>query len=53
MLGVSLEGTGDTPYNLPTPYITPYIYYLPNPTNKRKPLQLLTLPSTITLNSNF
>ena len=52
MLGVSLEGTGDTPYNLPTPYITPYIYYLPNPTNMRNPLQLLTLSLIIKLNSN-
>ena len=52
MLGVSLEGTGDTPYNLPTPYITPYIHYLPNPTNKRNPLQLLTLCPTIILNTN-
>ena len=50
---MSLEGTGDTPYNLATPYITPYIDYLPNPTKKRKPLQLLTLSLTIKLNSSY
>ena len=45
MSGVSLEGTGDTPYNFLTPYITPYIDYLPNPIKKPNPLQLLTLHS--------
>ena len=29
MYRVSLEGTGDTHYNLTTPYITHYITYLP------------------------
>ena len=43
MSGVSLEGTGDTPYNLTTPYKTPYIDYPPNPIKKPNPLQLLTL----------
>ena len=43
MLGVSLEGTGDTPYNFLTPYETPYIYYPPNQNKKPNPLQLLTL----------
>ena len=50
MSEVSLEGTGDTPYNLLTPYITPYIDYLPNPTKTSKPLQLLTLTLTIKFN---
>jgi len=40
---VSLQGTGDTPYTFLTPYITPYIYHLPNPIKKPNPLQLLTL----------
>ena len=40
---ISLEGTGDTPYKLTTPYITPYICYLKNPIKKLNPLQLLTL----------
>ena len=52
MSGVSLEGTGDTPYNLTTPYITPYIYYLHNSIKKHKPLQLLDLSPTIALNTN-
>ena len=43
MSGVSLEGTGDTHYNLTAPYITPYIYYLPNPLNKPNPLKTLVI----------
>ena len=43
MSGVSLEGTGDTPYNFLTPYITPYIDCLPNPIKKPNPLQILAL----------
>ena len=43
MSGVSLEGTGDTPYNLPTPYETPYIYYLPSPTKKSNHLKTLAI----------
>ena len=43
MSGVSLEGTGDTPYNLPTPYITPYIDCLPNPIKKLNPLKTLAI----------
>ena len=43
MSGVSLEGTGDTPYNLTTPYITPYIYYLPNPIKKSNSLKTLVI----------
>ena len=39
MSGVSLEGTGDTPYNFLTPYETPYIYHPPNPNKKPKPLK--------------
>jgi len=35
--GVSLEGTGDTPY------ITPYIDYLPNPIKKSNPLKTLAV----------
>ena len=37
MSEVSLEGTGDTPYNFLTPYETPYIYHPPNPNKKPKP----------------
>ena len=40
---ISLEGTGDTTYKLTTPYITPYIHYLPYSIKTIKPLQLLTL----------
>ena len=43
MSEVSLEGTGGTPYNLLTPYITPYIYYLPNPIKKLNPLKTLAI----------
>ena len=43
MSGVSLEETGDTPYNFLTPYETPYIYYLPNPIKKSKPLKTLAV----------
>ena len=43
MSGVSLEGTGDTPYIFLTPYITPYIPNPRLPVKKLKPLQLLTL----------
>ena len=52
MSEVSLEGTGDTPYNFTTPYNTPYNDYLTNPTKTSKPLQLLTLCFRITLNTN-
>ena len=41
MSGVSLEGTGDTPYNFLTPYITPYKIYLPYQVNKHNTLKLL------------
>ena len=41
MLGVSLEGTEDTPYNFLTPHITPYKIYLPYPVNKHNPLKAL------------
>ena len=43
MSGVSLEGTGDTPYNFVTPYETPYKIYLPNPIKKSNPLKRLTV----------
>ena len=43
MSEVSLEVTGDTPYNFPTPYITPYIYYLPNQNKKPNPLPPLAI----------
>ena len=52
MSGVSLEGTGDTPYKLTPPYINPYIHYLTNPTKTFKPLQLLTLSPTLVQNTN-
>jgi len=41
MLGVSLEGTGDTPYIFLTPYKTPYKIYLPYPVNKPDPFKSL------------
>ena len=41
MSGVSLEGTGDTPYNFLTPYETPYKIYLPYSVNKHNPLETL------------
>ena len=43
MSGVSLEGTGDTPYNFLTPYITPYKIYLPYQVNMHNPLKLLAI----------
>ena len=43
MSGVSLEGTGDTPYNFLTPYITPYINYLPNPIKKSNSVKPLAI----------
>ena len=43
MSEVSLEGTGDTPDNLTTPYITPYKIYLPNPIKKSNPLKPLAV----------
>ena len=43
MSEVSLEGTGDTPYNFLTPYITPYKIYLPYQVNMHKPLKLLAV----------
>ena len=43
MSGVSLEGTGDTPYNFLTPYITPYIDCLPNPIKKLNPLKTFAI----------
>ena len=43
MSGVSLEGTGDTPYNFLTPYETPYIYYPPNPIKKSNPFKPLAV----------
>ena len=58
MSGVSLERTGDTPYNLPTPYITPYIDCLPNPQLRilnpcNNSLYLLEQDKLITFNLNF
>ena len=47
MSGVYLEGTGDTPYNLTTPYKTPYEIYLPYPVNKPNPLKLLAITSFV------
>ncbi len=41
MSAVSLEGTGDTPYNFLTPYETPYKIYLPSPHKKSNPLKSL------------
>ena len=43
MSGVYLEGTGDTPYNFLTPYITPYKIYLTNPIKKPNPLKTLAI----------
>ena len=43
MSGVSLEGTGDTPDNL----TTPYKIYLPYPVNKPNPLKLLAITSFV------
>ena len=43
MSGVSLEGTGDTPYNFLTPYITPYKIYLTNPIKKSNFLKTLAI----------
>ena len=43
MSGVYLEGTGDTPYNFLTPYITPYIDCPPNPIKKLNPLKTLAI----------
>ena len=43
MSGVSLEGTGDTPYIFPTPYKTPYKIYLPYPVYKPNHLKTLAI----------
>jgi len=43
MSGVYLEGTGDTPYNFLTPYITPYKIYLTNPIKKSNSLKPLAI----------
>ena len=47
MSGVYFEGTGDTPYNFLTPYITPYKIYLPYPVNKHNPLKLRAITSFV------
>ena len=47
MSGVYLEGTGDTPYNFLTPYITPYKIYLPYPVYKPNHLKTLVITDFI------